>query len=273
MTTSTQWQLARESAERYQTILTPTILGPFAQALVDFAQVQQGERVVDVGCGTGAAARYAAEVVGSAGHVVGIDVNASMIDVARSLSAEAGVPVEWREADAADLPLADSSVDVALCAQTLQFLAKKQQSLSEMERVIKTSGRLALSLWCPLVDNPYFAALVAAVSEHVSPATAVGLRAAFALSEAADIERLLQSAALRPTRREVGQLDLPLPPLAEFVPRHISATPMAAGFRAASRPEQQRVVGEVITSLSQYEANGRWRIPFRSHMILIDRLV
>jgi len=48
MTTSTQWQLARESAERYQSILTPAILGPFARALVDFAALQKGERVVDV---------------------------------------------------------------------------------------------------------------------------------------------------------------------------------------------------------------------------------
>ena len=49
MITSAQWQLAHESAQRYQTILTPAIWGPFAQALVNFAALQQEEWVVDVG--------------------------------------------------------------------------------------------------------------------------------------------------------------------------------------------------------------------------------
>lgn len=83
MTTSTKWQLARDSAERYQTVLTPSILGPFAKALVDFAEMKVNEQVVDVGSGTGAAARYAAEAVGKSGWVMGIDVNESMIEVAR----------------------------------------------------------------------------------------------------------------------------------------------------------------------------------------------
>jgi ubiquinone/menaquinone biosynthesis C-methylase UbiE len=67
MTTSTEWQLGRAAAERYQHILTPTILGPFAKALVDFAALQPGERVADVGCGTGAVARYAAAVISRSG--------------------------------------------------------------------------------------------------------------------------------------------------------------------------------------------------------------
>ena len=75
-------QQAREAAERYQSILTPAILGPFARALVDFAALQMGERIIDVGCGTGAAARYAAEAVGNSGCVTGVDVNAgSVVDI------------------------------------------------------------------------------------------------------------------------------------------------------------------------------------------------
>lgn len=147
MTTSTQWQLARESAEQYQTILTPAILGPFARALVDFAHMQVSEKVVDVGCGTGAAARYAAETVGRAGWVAGVDVNASMIEVAREQPDVPGAPIEWHVAGATDLPLEDQSVDVVLCAQTLQFLPEKQPSLGEMKRVVKSNGRIALSLW------------------------------------------------------------------------------------------------------------------------------
>lgn len=271
MIASTQWQLARDSAERYQTVLTPTILGPFARALVEFAAPQMGEWIVDVGCGTGAAARYAAEAVGRIGKVAGVDVNAGMIDVARLLPMVEGAPIEWHVAQAADLPLDDQSVDVALCAQTLQFLPEKQPSLIEMQRIVKKDGRVAVSLWTPIEDNPYFYTLVESMARHVGPETAVGLKAAFALTDAAEIYSLLKGEGFQKVEMQETQLDLPMPELADFVPRHIQATPMARGFNQASELIRQTVIQEVAGKLNQYVENGRPQIPFRSHMILCKK--
>ncbi len=268
MTTSTQWQLAANSAERYQTILTPAILGPFAHALVDFAAPQEHESIVDIGCGTGAAALYAAKMMGAGGNVTGIDVNPSMLAVARSLPAQ-GIPIEWREASAMQLPLPDNSVDVVLCAQTLQFLPAKQKSLLEMQRVVKGNGRIALSLWCDIVENPYFNTLVNAVATHIGPETAVGLQSAFALTDIKTIQTLLKEAGMTQLEMTVAQLDLPFPDLAAFVPRHISATPMAAGFNLAAPSVQQAIIQEIVMKLKRFGENGRLQIPFRSHMIII----
>jgi ubiquinone/menaquinone biosynthesis C-methylase UbiE len=55
MSTSKEWQLERESAERYERVVVPSILGPFARALVEHSDLQGGEAVLDIGCGTGAA--------------------------------------------------------------------------------------------------------------------------------------------------------------------------------------------------------------------------
>jgi ubiquinone/menaquinone biosynthesis C-methylase UbiE len=270
---STEWQLAREAAERYQHILTPAILGPFARALVDTATLRAHESVVDVGCGTGAAARYAAERVGSAGQVTGIDVNTGMLEVAQSLPPVAGAPIAWREASATRLPLDDQSVDVVLCAQTLQFLAEKQASLSEMRRVVKPGGRIAVSLWCPIADNPYFDTLVSTIARQIGAKTAAGLGAAFAFSDADEIRHLFEAAGFGSIEMTVTQLDLPLPPLAEFVPRHISATPMATDFAQAGPAVQRAVVEDVAEQLRQYETNGQASIPFRSHIIVCSLCV
>ncbi|MCB8979955.1 MAG: methyltransferase domain-containing protein [Ardenticatenaceae bacterium] len=267
MKTSDQWQLAQDAAERYQTILTPNILGPFAQALVDFAALQPGEHVVDVGCGTGAAARFAAPVVGPSGQVAGVDVNASMIDVARSLPDVPGAPITWHVASATELPVPDAQVDAVVCAQTLQFLPQKLPSLAEMKRVVKQNGRITISLWTPIEDNPYFHTLVEAMAEHVGAETAVGLGAAFALSDGPEIQKLLAEAGFNQVEMQTVELDLPLPSLREFVPRHVQATPMANGFNRASAAQQQAVVETVAEKLQLYEANGRTQIPFRSHMI------
>src|SRR5690606_7762821 len=178
MATSVQWQLAHDAAVRYEQILVPSILGPFARALVDWAQLPVGDTVLDVGCGTGAAARAAAERVGPAGSVTAVDVNPGMLDVARSLPPVRGAPITWREGSAYQLPLPDRSVEHVICAQTLQFLETPGLALAEMHRVLKAGGRVALSVWCPIRENPYFHALVDAVAHYIDPDTAMGLGAA-----------------------------------------------------------------------------------------------
>lgn len=266
MGTSTQWQLAREAAERYEQILVPAILGPAAQALVEWATLRDGEKVLDVGCGTGAAARFAAEQVGASGQVLGIDVNAGMLAVAKTLRFAAGTAVEWQEQSAYRLPLSDETVDVALCAQTLQFLSDRHLALAEMYRVLKPGGRIALSLWCDIRESPYFCVLVDAISKHIGQATAVGLKAAFGLSDATKIRTLLVATRFTKIEMTAKQFNLELPPVHDFVPRHISATPMAAGFDAASRMAQQMVLQDVAEQLAAYRTDAGMRIPFTTHL-------
>lgn len=268
MTTSTQWQLAQEAAERYQTVLTPHILGPFAEALVDFAHVQAGEQVLDVGCGTGAAARYAATAVGSSGRVVGTDINSGMLNVARALPPIQGTAVEWREANATELPFEADCFDVVLAAQVVQFIPQKTAALAEMRRVAKPNGRVAISLWCPIKESPYFNTLVRTISTYIGDETAAGLKSAFNLCQTDEIMALFETAGFTSAQIESTQLQLPLPPLTEFVPLHIQATPMTVGFGKASKEIQQKIIHEVAEQLSDYEYADQTRIPFRSYLII-----
>ena len=137
---SKQWQLASVAARRYEEILVPAILGPVARILVEETPIEPGHTVVDIGCGTGAAARLAAPRAGSTGRVIGLDVNEGMIQVARSLSPIDGVIIEWIQDDAYTIPLEDDEVDTCLCSQTVQFLPRPDAALSEMFRVLKPAG-------------------------------------------------------------------------------------------------------------------------------------
>lgn len=267
MTTSIQWQLARDAAERYERILVPTILGPAARALVEFAALQAAEAVLDVGCGTGAAARCAAERVGSAGRVVSVDVNAGMIDVAQSLPPVEGAAVEWFVESAYELPFGAAEFSVVLCAQTLQFLDNRARALAEMYRVLKPGGRIAISLWCDIRESPYFDALVHAVTRHIGAETAMGLRSAFGLSDLEAIRALVEEAGFKDVSTTVGQLNLRLPVLSHFVPRHISATPMDAGFNTASPEKRRVVIEEVSDKLASYDMGEGLRIPFRTYLV------
>src|SRR6266540_699418 len=147
LSTNEQFQLSGEAAERYARCGARYILGPCAPSLVNAARLSDGERVLDVACGTGVVTRIAAERVGPAGRVIGIDLNPGMIAVARSLPAPNGAPIEWLERSALDLGLEDASFEAVLCQQGLQFFPDKARALREMRRVLDRGGRLALSVW------------------------------------------------------------------------------------------------------------------------------
>src|SRR3546814_10481734 len=83
--------------ENYQCFFVPAIGAPLAADLVRNAALREGERVLDVACGTGVVTRLASEQVGATGAVSGLDVNPGMLAVARAATPE-GMSIEWHEA-------------------------------------------------------------------------------------------------------------------------------------------------------------------------------
>lgn len=264
---SKQWQLATGAARRYEEILVPSILGPFAQALVDWADLTTARTVVDIGCGTGSATRFAAMKVVATGQVIGIDVNEAMLSVAQSLPDVAGATLIWQQEMATNLSMNDETADAVLCAQALQFIGDHQQALSEMRRILKTDKSAYISLWCDITQNPYFNTLVNTIAEHIGEDTAMGLRSAFNLSNIDEIPVLMNEAGFSQVEINVSEIVLNLPSVAEFVPKHIQATPMGAGYKSVSEITQKTILDQVSEELKGYLTNSRIRVPFSSYLI------
>jgi ubiquinone/menaquinone biosynthesis C-methylase UbiE len=223
---------------------------------------------LDVGCGTGAATRAAAQKIGGSGAAIGVDVNSGMLDVARSLDPLPGAAVEWRQGTIYDLPVAAEQMDVVLCAQVLQFLTERTAAVAEMRRVLKPGGRLALSLWADIRESPYFHALVEAMARYVGPATAAGLKSAFNFTDAQAIRTLLDEASFANTEIIAEQIELDLPLPEQFVPVHVGATPMAAGFQSAPADAQRAVVNAVSDALADYRTHDGVCVPFTTYLIM-----
>ena len=268
MNTSTQWHLLEEEAKRYEKIRVAAILGPVAQALVDSAEIKPGNIVIDIGCGTGAASRFAAGYARESGRVIGVDINPAMLAVADAVRDVAGAPIEWHQQNAEALSFNDETFDVAFCSHSLPFMADPERVLAEVYRVLKQGGRIAVSAWCSIRDNPYFNALIEAQTAHIGNGTAEELQKAFRLSERHVIGEMLTAAGFRIVEDDTHRINLNLPPMEEFVPRYMSATTAAEGFASAPIEAQQAAASAVAERLTEYQRDTDLRLPFCYHIVL-----
>ena len=112
-----------------------------------------GERVVDIGSGTGMDAMVAANAVGAEGRVVGVDMTPEMLDRARAGAEEAGIRnVEFREGLAEQLPVDDGWADVAISNGVINLVPDKVGAYKEIARVLKPGGRVQVADIC--VEKP-----------------------------------------------------------------------------------------------------------------------
>jgi ubiquinone/menaquinone biosynthesis C-methylase UbiE len=133
------------STGRYPS-LAPNLL-PAVARLVNAANVTSGDRVLDVGCGTGNASIAAGR---AGGDVSGLDVTRSMLDEARENAAVAGLEsIEWLEGDAQTLPFRDDSYAVALSNFGHVFAPDPDRATAELVRVTEPGGCVAFTAWSP----------------------------------------------------------------------------------------------------------------------------
>ena len=268
MAIPSRWQQVGETAaETYQRQLVPAMFAPWAPILISLAGVQPGERVLDVACGTGVVARLAAERTGAAGRVAGLDVNPSMLAVARALPPVPGAPVEWLEADVVAMPLPTGSYDVVLCQQGLQQFPDRPAALREMRRVLAPGGRLALTVWSALGGSPGMAALVDALERHVGTEAANNRRAPFALADPGQVHALLTAAGFQEVQVRTLIATARFPSPEDLVAAQLAATPLST-LGALTAQTREAIVRDVETALGAYRSDDGLAVPMEAHLAL-----
>ena len=126
--------------------LASDLISSLGPTLVEAVGVAPGDRVLDVAAGAGNAAIPAAK---AGATVVASDLTPELFEAGRRQAAEAGAELEWREADAEDLPFGDGEFDVVLSTIGVMFAPHHQVAADELLRVCRPGGRIGVLSWTP----------------------------------------------------------------------------------------------------------------------------
>ena len=161
----------------YETYLVPLIFEPYAADLVNRLASRSLTRVLEIAAGTGVVTRTLASVLPERVSIVATDLNQPMLDHASAVGTQR--PVEWRQADAMNLPFPDGSFDAVVCQFGVMFFPDKAKAFSEARRVLSPGGVFIFNVWDRIEENE-FADTVTTALESLFPQGPAALHGAHA---------------------------------------------------------------------------------------------
>ncbi len=267
MEANSKWQVSGGVAERYEENLVPVIFIPWAQELLNRAELIVGEAVLDAACGTGIVARLASDRVGPDAKVVGADINAGMLNVAKSKSEEEGKLIDWVEADVGDLPFGDASFDAVFCQQGLQFFPDKLSALKEFRRVLSLDGRCVICVAQSLEHNPLMNGQIEILTRYIGEDAANAIRAVCSLSDSSMIHDLFAQAGFSKIDIESVTLTLRHSDGKAFVAGTMSSTPAADAISILPEETRQELLQEFLNTFGSYYDGHALAFPHVSHVV------
>ena len=150
----------------YETYLVPLIFEPYAADLANRLASRSPTRVLEIAAGTGVVTRALASVLPDRAAIVATDLDQAMLDLASAIGTKRSV--EWRQADAMQLPFPDGMFDAVVCQFGVMFFPEKVKAFSEARRVLRSGGVFIFNVWDRINENE-FADTVTTALESLFP--------------------------------------------------------------------------------------------------------
>lgn len=209
----------------------------FGEAALAAADARPGERVLDIGCGTGGTTAALARAVGAGGRVLGVDISEPLVGAAR---AQGLANATFEIGDAAAWPFEPGSFDLVFSRFGVMFFGDPVAAFANIRRAMRAAGRLVFICWRTPPENPWAAVPMRAAQPHLPPIERPGPEdpGQYSFGDRARVERILtqsgfRDVAIEPVDRMLTQgKDIP-----EVLERVGEFGPLARLFKEAT-PEQ-----------------------------------
>lgn len=238
--------------------------------LVGDARIRSGQRVLDLGSGTGYPAIVAADAVGNEGEVLGLDLSEEMLDRAKRKAYGLGLfQLDFRVADVTRIPEEDHSFDAVISRFCLMFLPDVPKGVGEIARVLKPGGYLAAAVWSGLDQNPFVKIPLDVLKRFIDiPTPPPDQPGIFRLAKPGDLSGMAEKAGLRKIADEEIQAESFYDSADTFWTNLIDMAaplqPLFAKLSATDRVEAERQIKE---------AAGRYRRGDEIALPIVIRIV
>jgi ubiquinone/menaquinone biosynthesis C-methylase UbiE len=260
------FQLAGNAAENFDQFVR-ILMAPFVEPILRRANLEEGKSVLDIGCGTGFFTRAAREMVGATGTAIGLDPNGPMLEVARTLSADDDLTIEWCEAFVEDMPFDGVKFDAIISTQTIMFFPDLERGIKEICSVLAPDGSLSISFFAgPLEQSPYMCAYTRRL-EEILPGSSDLTHHAFRLN-GDEVATMFHFSGFDVIEAETIKLGVLLPPLDKFLPVHIAGLPFAEDFASLDQSVQENFYSAVTDDLAAFvQPDGNVFAPLALHVV------
>ncbi|WP_147105418.1 class I SAM-dependent methyltransferase [Tateyamaria sp. syn59] len=244
------------------------LLAPVLDLLLDRTPLKSGDTVLDIGCGTGVSVAAAARIVGAQGHVTGLDISQTMLDLAaqRTTANNTG----FLKADAQSHSF-DTPFDAMISRFGIMFFDDTVAALANLNTALAPGGTMTFAAWGPAPQNPYFMvpakAAIGVLGEM--PKVDRTLPGPFAFEDSARVLGMMTRAGLSDPGVETVHLDLTAPGDATETAAlllKIGPAQRAIAHHEADAAATARVQEAVANAISQFDTDLGLRIPACIHI-------
>jgi ubiquinone/menaquinone biosynthesis C-methylase UbiE len=259
-----EWRDSAEFWEKHaQTIRS--MFAPVTKALIEEAEIVEGDRVLDVAGGPGEPSLTIAELVGPTGSVACTDAVAEMIQAAaREASRRAITNISFRQCTAESLPFDDKSFDVAVSRLGVMFFPDPVAGLREMLRVIKRERAISLAVWGKSDLNPFSYAVTNVVSRYLeSPPADPNAPGAFRFAEPGGLSQVLKEAGAKSVKERLLQfhIEAPITPREFWELRSQTSGTLREKLEKLPNQEADRIGREVEAAVREFFPGNRMKFP------------
>ena len=257
MAESKSFEFAGQSVSNsYDTVLVPLLFEAWAERLLETLPPESSWSVLDLATGTGIVAEKIARRLAGAGSVVGVDVSAEMLALAKRRCSKYEKVAHFHQGPADSLPMVDGTVDAIYCQQGFQFFPDKHAAAREMRRVLRPDGKVAVSAWCPVEQCDLFGLICSALRQCDEAEIAQMMALPFDHMPADQLADCFSDAGFGNVEIETCTMPLVFPDGVEQAMGAVFATPIGPRLAALPPDKQARFRDLVLGELEKLIGNG-----------------